>query len=196
MRLLFAVFMTFLLGTATAAQIKYFPNGSLSDARKSDQFRAKWYSEQLNALEEPSLWESSKTQKTQSYRFLWLRTFHHPIAIRIDVNTDGTSRLTTKMTSGTGGYAPGKLVENHTVTMSKELTDWFLGKIEAHNFWNLPSAEVSGGNDGARWIIEGIRNGSYRIVDRWTPRAGDIRAIGLVMVNDLAKLDLPAKEVY
>jgi hypothetical protein len=196
MRLLFAAFMTSLLGTAAAAQVKYFPDGSLSDVPESDQFRAKWYSEELAALEEPSLWESSKTQKTQSYRFLWLRTFHHPIAIRVDVNTDGTSRLTTKMTSGTGVDAPGKLVENHTVTMSKEPTDWFLGKIAEHNFWNLSSAEDRGGNDGAQWIVEGIKDGSYKIVDRWTPRDGDVRAIGLVMVNDLAKLKLPSKEVY
>jgi hypothetical protein len=196
MRLLFALFVTSLLGKAIAAQAGYFPDGSLSDRHQSDQFRAKWYSQQLIALEEPSLWGVAKTQKTRSYRFLWLRTFHHPIAIRIDVNSDGTSRLTTKMTSGAGGYAPGKLVENHTVTMTKELTDWFLGKIEEHKFWKLPSTEDSGGNDGAQWIIEGIRDGSYKIVDRWTPRDGDIRAIGLVMVNDLAKLKLPSNEVY
>jgi hypothetical protein len=196
MRLLFALSLTALLGTATMAQVRYFPKGLLSDNQELDEFRVGWYSTQLNALEEPSLWESSKTQRTQSYRFLWLRTFHHPIAIRIDVNTDGTSRLTTEMTSGAGGYAPGKLIENHTVTMSKEQTDWFLGKIEEHKFWKLPSVEDTRGLDGAQWIIEGIKDGSYNIVDRWSPKDGDVRALGLIMVNDLAKLKLPFNEVY
>jgi hypothetical protein len=196
MRFFFALLVTSLLGTATLGQVRYFPIGSLSDDHQSDRFRAKWYSEQLSALKEPSLWELSTTQKTQSYRFLWLRTFHHPIAIRIDVNADGTSRLTTKMTSGAGGYAPGKLVENHTVTISKDRTNLFLGKIEDRKFWKLPSVEGTGGNDGAQWIIEGIKDGSYKIVDQWTPRDGDIRAIGLMMLNDLAKLKLDPAEVY
>ncbi len=185
-----------LLGTATRAQVKYFPNGSLSANHQSDEFSAKWYGKQLAALQEPSLWERSKTQQTESYRFLWLRTFHHPIAVRIDVSENGTSRLTTKMTSGKGGYAPGNLVRHLTVTLSKEQTDWFLGKIEEYKFWHLPSVQETGGEDGAQWIVEGIKNRSYHIVDRWSPRDGDVRAIGLVMINDLAKLKIEPSEVY
>lgn len=102
------------------------------------------------ALEEPSLGESSKTQKTESYRFLWLRTFHHPVAIRIDVNADGTSRLTKKISSGAGGYAPGKLIENDTMALTKEQADWFLREIEGNKFWQLPSIqETPGGCDGS-----------------------------------------------
>jgi hypothetical protein len=50
--------------------------------------------------------------------------------------------------------------------------------------------------DGAQWIIEGVRNGSYHIVDRWSPTNGEIRALGLFMVNELAKMKLAASEVY
>lgn len=196
MRLFFALLASSLLATATVAQVRYFPEGSLSSNRQIDEFTAKWYSKQLSALEEPSLWELSTTQKTQSYRFLWLRTFHHPIAVRVDINIDGTSRLTTKIANGAGGYEPGKLVENKTVTMSKEQTDWFLGKIEQHKFWKLHLVEKTGGCDGARWIIEGIKDGSYKMVDQWSPHEGDVHAIGLVMVNDLAKLKLPSSEIY
>jgi hypothetical protein len=185
-----------LFGPADPTQLKYFPNGVLSADRRTDEFIQKWYSEQLAALREPSLWESSKTQQTQSYRFLWLRTFHHPIAIRVDVNSDGTSRLTTKITSGAGGYAPGKLIKNSTVTLSKEQTDWFIRKIELHRFWQLPAAQETGGNDGAQWVVEGIKDHAYHIVDRWTPRDGDVRAIGLVLINDLAKLDIAPGELY
>jgi hypothetical protein len=185
-----------LLGAATPAQVRYFPNGVFSADHRSDEFTLKWYSGQLVALREPSLWELSKTQQAQSYRFLWLRTFHHPIAIRVDVNADGTSQLTTKMTSGAGGYAPGKLIKDVTVTLRKERTDWFLGKIDAYRFWKLPSVEERGGNDGAQWIIEGIKDRAYHVVDRWTPRDGDVRALGLIMINDLAKLKITPAEVY
>jgi hypothetical protein len=196
MRFLLVLSSLCLLGTAAPAQVRYFPKGSLSANPQSDEFSAKWYSEQLAALREPSLWESSKTQQTQSYRFLWLRTFHHPIAIRVDVNVNGTSRLTTKIAGGAGGYAPGKLIRNVAVTLSKEQTDWFLEKIVQHKFWQLPSMQEAGGEDGAQWIVEGIKDGSYHIVDRWSPQDGDVRAIGLIMINDLAKLTLKPADVY
>jgi hypothetical protein len=58
-----------------------------------------------------------------------------PVAVRIDVNGDGTSRLTTKIASGAGGYAPGHLVQNDTSALTKEQADWFLGKIHENKFW-------------------------------------------------------------
>ena len=64
-----------------------------------------------------------------------------------------------------------------------------------YNFWKLPSIQEDRGVDGAQWIIEGARNGTYHIVDRWSPEDGEIRALGLLMLNDLAKMKLAAKEV-
>jgi hypothetical protein len=181
-----ALFIGLLLASVTMAQVKYFP----------PDFPANWYAKHLGALKETSLWESSKTKKTQSYRFLWLRTFHHPIAIRVDVNVDGTSLLTTKMTSGAGGYNPGRLIKNDTLTLTRQQTNSFLEQIEARSFWRLPSVREDRGVDGAQWIMEGIRDGAYHIVDRWSPTDGEIRALGLFMVSDLAKMKLAAKEVY
>jgi len=182
-----ALIIGLLLASVATAQVKYFP----------PDFPANWYAKHLTALREPSLWESSKTQQTQSFRFLWLRTFHHPIAIRIDVNADGTSLLTRKMADGAGGYDPGKLVQNETITLPREHTNRFLAQIEANNFWKLPSVqETPGGPDGAQWVVEGFRDGTYHVVDRWSPERGEIRALGLLMVQDLAKMKLAAKEVY
>jgi len=182
---------------APAAQITYFSISGTSANDGIEKFRSDRYSDQLAALQEPSLWEVSKVQKTESYRFLWLRTFHHPIAIRVDLGADGTAQMTAKMTSGAGGYDPGKLIENWTLTINSGETKRFLGQIEEHNFWNLSSDDkVLGGPDGARWIIEGIKPGTYHIVDRWSPQDGDVQAIGLFMVNELAKLEFPAREVY
>ncbi len=164
----------------------------MDDSPRLDHFCSDWYSKQLKALDEPSLWSRSKTQKEQSYRLLWLRTFHCPVVIRIDVSADGTSRLTLKMTDGTGGYAPGHLVLNDTSTLTREQTGWFLGEIEENNFWKLAAIDQSRmGLDGAQWIIEAVKNGSYHIVDRWSPKHGPVRAIALLMLHKLAKMKVP-----
>ena len=52
------------------------------------------------------------------------------------------------------------------------------------------------GVDGAQWIIEGVRNGTYHVVDRWSPREGQVRALGLFMVTELAKMKFAADELY
>jgi hypothetical protein len=182
--------------TLSYGQASFFPDGSLG----KDDAHPDWYSKHLNALHEPSLWESSKTQKTQTYRFLWLRTFHHPIAIRLDVKPDGSSLLTTKMSSGQGGYEPGRLIRNNTRRLSKEQTEWFLARIEELQFWTLPTKEAEEPNvinlDGAEWVLEGTKNGDYHLVDRWSPDKGAVHALGIIMLIDLAKLKLLYEEVY
>jgi hypothetical protein len=100
-----------------------------------------WYSKNLTALHQPSLWSVSKTQVAQSYRFLWLRTFHHPKSIRIEVNPDGTSRLRIQVSSVEAGYDPGHLVRDDASALTKQQTDWFLGKVEENGFWRLPSGD-------------------------------------------------------
>jgi hypothetical protein len=122
-----------LLASATTAQVKYSP----------PDFAPDQFAKYLTALGEPSLWQNSRTQATQSYRFLWLRTFDHPVAIRIDLKSDGTSVLTAKMTDGKGGYEPGKPILNQRRHLTSEQTSRFLRKIESDNFWKLSSTELS-----------------------------------------------------
>ena len=195
-RLLLSLFVLLLCGSVGRAQRQYFPPGALDSSPRSDQLLSDWYSKQLRALDEPSLWSLSKTQNEEAYRFLWLRTFHHPVAIRIDVNADGTSQVISKMTSGAGGYDPGQLVLNSKSLLTKDQTDSFLGKIKEHQFWQLPTKRESGGLDGAQWILEGVKDGKYHIVDRWSPTDGPVRAIGLLMLNEFTNLKILKKEIY
>ena len=209
-QLLSAAFTAVLLVCPTfAARVDYFPPGTLDDTPESSLSKEQWYSKHLKALKEPSLWELSKTQKSETYRFLWLRTFHHPISVRLDVNPNGTSMLTTKTTSGQGGYEPGTLVVNKKRALTKEQTDWFLDRIAELGFWGLPAFEkphegigpngektVEIGLDGAQWILEGIKDGKYQVTDRWSPNTGPVRTLGIIMVIDLAKLKLLYEDVY
>jgi hypothetical protein len=188
-------------------KIDYFPPGALDDTPQSSQFKEPWYSEQLRALQEPSLWEFSKTQKTQTYRFLWLRSFDHPISVRLDVAENGTAVVTTKITSGQGGDETRKLLVNKSHSLAKEHAASFIDQVNELGFWDLATYErgevgpdgkmtVEVHVDGAEWILEGVKDGKYKIVDRWSPEKGPVRALGITMLIDLAKLKLLYEEVY
>jgi hypothetical protein len=51
----------------------FFPDGSLG---------RRWYSQHLRAMSEPSL--SCGRPKGEVYRFLWLRTWGRPVAVRVE----------------------------------------------------------------------------------------------------------------
>jgi hypothetical protein len=66
-----------------------------------------WYSEQLRAMEEPSLFSLSVAATDTIVRLTWLRTFHHGISVRVARGRDRISVAAVEL-DGAGGYAPGK----------------------------------------------------------------------------------------
>jgi len=181
------------------AQETYFPKGTLSSNARSDLFLAKWYSAQLKALDEPSFPELAKNSSLQAYRFTWLRTFHHPVAIRVEMKVDGTAVLSLKVASGAGGYEPGKLIQNTSRQLTRDEATKFLDKVEEANWWSLRAYEEDPPNvyhlDGSHWIIEGIKDGDYHVVDRWSPRKGSVRELGLIAL-EFAQMNVPNNELY
>ncbi|HZS04476.1 MAG TPA: hypothetical protein VFD58_06540 [Blastocatellia bacterium] len=95
---------------AASTQSSFFPAGKLDSRPQAEQFVVEWYSEHLKAMAEPSLLTLSGVQ-IECYRFLWLRSFHHPVAVRIW--REGNDRfIVAKELDGAGGYEPGRLVIN------------------------------------------------------------------------------------
>ncbi len=180
----------------TSAQQPYFPRGSLG--AYTDSFKAEWYSTQLRALNEPSLLQLSQDKTRESYRFVWLRSFHHPVAVRVDVRPDGIGELTLKVGSGAGGYKPGETVQNLSRPLTLEESSMFLARLQKLDFWSLPSYknEERDGDDGAQWIIEGAKDGKYHVVDRWSPREGPVRELGITLALGLADLKIPKRDLY
>jgi hypothetical protein len=182
-------FALFTIGFAYGQQ--YFPS----------EFNSRWYSDHLRALREPSLWETSKQDAmAEEYRFLYLRSFHHPISVRLVVNPDKTATLTSKETSGQSGK-PGRLSRNRKNHLTKLQTEAFLAALNRGSFWALPTSLVESNDvvqlDGAQWILEGVAQGRYHIVDRWSPdRADDpVRSIGAMLI-DLAHFKFSDRDVY
>jgi hypothetical protein len=167
-----------------AQEAPYFPDMALEQDWRDHAFTVNWYTKQLKGLEEPSLLALSKTQ-AHAYRFLWLRSFHNPVAVRINVRDDGTSLLTVKITNGKGGYDPGVLVRNETRNLTRKQTRLYLELVRKSDYWNLPPHETMNGIvivDGAEWILEGVKDGHYKVVVRTSPDKGPVREIGLAIL--------------
>ncbi len=184
--------------TPTGSVDQYFPTGVLGCTDSHERLLTEWYSRQLKALREPSLWGLSRgQQRAATYRFLWLRSFDQPVSIRVTVNPDWTGVLATKVGSGTGGNDPGRVVHDEACRVGKHGIGLLLTRVLETHFWDLPSRGTPGGTDGAEWIIEGVENGRYHIVQRWSPGVGDpVHTLGMTFVSDLARLEIARDRVY
>ena len=181
--------------TQTMGRLLYFPPNVFSNNEGHNQSKASWYSEHLRVMNEPSLYFPDDSE-AESYRFLWLRSFHHPVAVRI-WQSGGDHFITLKQLSGAGGYEPGRLVINRTRAISRVEWEEFIRLLEQASYWNLPTDDYYFGHDGAQWILEGVRGGRYHIVDRWSPNGGNYRAacFYLLVLSGL-EIDASAAGVY
>ena len=162
-----------LVGLAADADMRFPPHSLAPDDARSDAFRNQWYSKQLVAMDEPALAASSNAR---TYRFLWLRTFHHPVAVRVVRDVAGDRVIATEL-DGAGGYEPGDVLRRKEIALTTEQADAFERAIEADGLWSLalPRGEV--GKDGSEWIVEGAST-KYRVVSQWSPDEGPVRAMG------------------
>lgn len=166
-----------------AADNYFFPDPSdpfFSLAVSLDSFFRQWYSEHLRAMSEPSL-SCGKSGDREIYRFLWLRTFHHPIAVRIARSENG-GQLSAIVLSGAGGYKPGSILKQVHKSLSPDQWEELIDEIKASEYWFQSSVEIGGlGCDGAQWIIEARRGQTYHVVDRWA--GGENYFLGLLFLE-------------
>jgi hypothetical protein len=192
-----------LLAAANAWSQQYFPPGVFERGRPElEQFTVNWYSKNLKALGEPSLWELSQADRAaEVYRFLWLRTNGHPVSVRIVLHAGGRPDLFAKVATGRAGYDPGSLKQSRETTLMDAKTRRLLECIEGVKFWTQPLHAPEEANvvtlDGTQWIVEGIKGGEYHIIDRnvLDLKGNDAAYIlGKMMMFDLA--GLKKSEIY
>lgn len=175
----------------------FFPLESFRDTSLFvgyDTMVVNWYSDHLFAMQEPILFDSENN--FEIFRFTWLRTFHNPVAIRIQKN-EGQYQLVWKVCDGAGGYKPGNLIVDEKKTLSKSVWNKFKKLIETSDFWELPTNEKEIlGNDGFQWILEGAVPKRYHVIDRWTPgEKSSIYQIGDYLIA-LTNLEIEENEKY
>ena len=138
-----------------------------------------WYGGVLQPMDEPSLWlASSATPSRESWRFMWLRTWGHPVAIRFDVDGSGATMRYVEL-DGKAGYQPGKMVIDRARHVTSAEWAGVAAAIAKTGFWSLPTRSTDSGFDGLEWVIEGTAGGRYHVTDRWTP-SEDAAGRGLV----------------
>lgn len=185
----------------------YFPAGTFSEpasnwaklfgskqpaVSRKDSFERKWYANQFRALQLTS-WSCGAFG--QGYRFVWLRTFHHPISVSVVREEKGWVLYATEL-DGAGGYQPGSVLRTARIALDTEKVEHIRHQIEASQAWSLPTNESDAGNDGAQWIVE-LRDGHhYHAIDRWSPKIGSpVHALGATFLA-LTGWQLPERETY
>jgi hypothetical protein len=174
------ILLFFLLGTVSApavalalrSQPQYFPETTADVPAPLDEFEVKWYSKHLAAMQEPSLWRLGTSDPAgTAYRFLELPSFAHPIGIRV-AKTDAGATLRLVVLDGLGGYLPGGIGIERTVAINPERWNELERLIAKCNFWEMdteeqiPDGEAIVRHDGTRYIVEGIMDGRYHVVNR------------------------------
>lgn len=160
----------------------------------SDSRHREWYSAQFRAMEEPSL-SCGDAGEAESYRFLWLRSFNQPIAVRVRHTSARTVLVAVALVGGPpNGSGPSEVERK----IEKELTpvEWkrIETAVERITLWRLPTEDGSPpGTDGSRWIVEGRSSADHHVVDRWN--GGNLKDFGLMML-ELSGLEIPEGDVY
>ena len=145
--------------------ISYFPPGTF--AASTDNLAQRFYSAGMYALGEEPLWPVRNTSES-IYRLTRLSAFGKKIVTTLVVAPGGTGEIAVRNTDNDG--EPGQ-VRRTAITNDK--TAEFLSALNRAHFWQstveLPAPHGWVRRDGAEWIMEGVKDGNYRVVVRWSP---------------------------
>ncbi|MEN3327038.1 MAG: hypothetical protein V7638_1845 [Acidobacteriota bacterium] len=178
----------------SSAQTEFFAPAALCQRYRSARFLDGWYSGKLEAMNERPL--SALENEDESYRFLWLRTFHKPVAIHVWRAGD-RHFIAVKRLNGRGGYDLGRFDLYWSHSLSENEWDAFMLHLEHARYWLMPTEDNRMMFDGAQWIMEGYREGRYHVVDRQSPDPDPYRDACLYLLRQSGLLaETPASEVY
>jgi len=150
----------------------FFPDGTFHDDPKRNADISKWAVDSLNILQEPSLFALSNDSRVQCYRLLLLPSFKKTVTVRLTLKRDDAGTLDVKIMNEPGKNEPARLNESKTIHASKQQVADFLHLLDKANFWDLPVRDERFVLDGTTFIIEGVKDGKYQVVKRWSPEEG------------------------
>jgi hypothetical protein len=170
---------------------QYFPPGVFGQNVQLSAYKERWYASFLAAMREPSLVETARNDDSTQYRFLMVLN-GRALSFRLELLVDGTGELTMKRAI-LHPDKPNSVLVNGPVTVSAEKVREFLTLLQKAKFWELETEEASDktryGMDGTQWVLEGVRNREYHVVDRWSPKNTDFTRVCFFLLK-LAPIDL------
>lgn len=180
-----------------------------------DTFELLWYSSALYCAKEPILFNYYQNQEI--YRFLWIRSFHHPMVFslkkhrnKVILNIKKLDRIpqfcteyeiiesmgdenVTRDTIVHKANRQANLVLNQTIHLSVKEWNQFEKLLNKSSFWRAPIKKEDIGTDGSEWIIEAHLKHQYWFANRWSPQ-GEFKTAGEYLIH-LSGL-LEKEEVY
>jgi hypothetical protein len=180
----------------------YFPVGTFLPDEVREKGLVNWYSRSLQEMVEPSF-QSIIAANVESYRFLWLRSFHPGVAVRVWKCSRGYC-ITSKQLDGVDKYIDGKFVPSAKMAInnSRSLTvdEWngCLAILDRSHFWSSPTVDGRPmANDGADWLLEGAKESQYHVVARQSPTNGEYYGACVFLLKLSAlKVDASKGELY
>jgi hypothetical protein len=91
-----------------------------------------------------------------AFRFLWLRTWGRPIAIRVHRSANGASVVAVEL-DGAGRYEAGKVCRRIERKLTDAESTAITSAVREVGFWALPTQIDDNELDGAEWIFEACR---------------------------------------
>ena len=160
---------------------------------ESSKRTAEWLDIQLSDLREDCLYNNDIRPNTTIYRFTWLRSFDHPIAIRIERIEDDIV-LYWKVGKGAGGYEPKGLKKSGKKKLN--LKEWgeFERLIKESNFDTLPNEKYIPMTDGATWTLERKKSESFKAHNTNWP-SPEIKRACLYLLN-LTNIRVKDEDIY
>ncbi len=152
--------------TFALADGSYFPIKTKAGSEGLTAFESEWYGKSLERMKEPRLPALVKDVNADVYRMMILPTWGNSIVVRVQRHGDLYS-LSARRLDGQAGYDPGKLIEAKNIQLSADDSKTLGVLIQNLNFFQSSTENDIYGHDGDEWIIEGVSQGKYHVVQRW-----------------------------
>lgn len=148
---------------------------------------------QLKDLQENCLYNYETNHNKIVYRFTWLRSFHHPIVIRIEKNEKAII-LYWKVGKGMGGHETEGLKKSGKKKLSLKEWSEFEKLVNLADFDILPNENYFPKTDGATWILERKKSNIFKAHHSNSP-SEEIKEACLYLIS-LTKIKLSEDEKY
>jgi hypothetical protein len=151
----------------------YFPPQIFN--RRGGDFQTRWYSRALYALDQAPLWPPAANRHL--YRFTFLPAFSDPVSITLTVLPAGDGEIRLCVSDHV------RVTKNQTRSLSAQQVKDVLALMDQADFWQMPVESDRRGLDGAEWIMEGVHDGQYHLVTRWSPERSPYQELGQAFIK-------------
>jgi len=179
----------------------YFPKGFFwnYNDEDSESFNQNRYNDYLEAMQEPVLFRENISL---AFRFLWLRSFDPPVAIRLIKSKQNSFHMVVKVTNAEDDRESGEIVIDQDSELTAEQCQPLFDKINSCHFWNRLRDKEYGQDmpyeltaDGSNWLVEGMEDGKYHAVSRNNDETPCINEIGRIFLK-LSGLKIREEKIY